>query len=297
MINSDVVSTFAKSLAARGKLPATVESYARDAQGFIEYLNTHRIGLKQVTPDFLVAYQDYLTHDRQEHSNSVRRSIIGIRQFFRHLADAKVITMTPLDAMVIPPRDDSLSPCLTPEDIESLIHAAGEGLPLFKAARDTAILSLLCFDGVKANELIALTWGDLIQTNHTWSLRLPGSRERSVILSETSKSYLEDYEIHMQTLIREPRAAIVRLPMFIAYRGRDSIHFHASMTRHGLKFILYELGTKAGLTKLNSEQLRHFAIQQLILSGKSPEEIMAQLGLRRLGNIAKHFAKARQQNP
>jgi hypothetical protein len=63
------------------------------------------------------------------------------------------------------------------------------------------------------------------------------------------------------------------------------------MTRHGLKFILYELGDKAGLSKLNTEQLRHFAVTYLIGLGRTPEEIMAHLGLRRIGNIAKHLAR------
>jgi hypothetical protein len=63
------------------------------------------------------------------------------------------------------------------------------------------------------------------------------------------------------------------------------------MTRHGLKFILYELGDKAGLAKLNTEQLRHFAVSYLIAEGRTAEEIMLHLGLRRLGNVAKHLAR------
>jgi hypothetical protein len=62
------------------------------------------------------------------------------------------------------------------------------------------------------------------------------------------------------------------------------------MTRHGLKFIVYELGDKVGAKSLNTEQLRHFAVTHLISQGMAPDEIMAHLGLRRLGNIAKHLA-------
>ena len=62
------------------------------------------------------------------------------------------------------------------------------------------------------------------------------------------------------------------------------------MTRHGLKFILYEWGEKAGTKHLNTELLRHFAVTHLLREGRSPEEIMQHLGLRRMGNIAKHIA-------
>jgi hypothetical protein len=63
------------------------------------------------------------------------------------------------------------------------------------------------------------------------------------------------------------------------------------MTRHGLKFVMYELGEKIGISKLNSELLRHHAIRHQLASGKSPEDLMGHLGLRRLGNIARHNAK------
>ena len=62
------------------------------------------------------------------------------------------------------------------------------------------------------------------------------------------------------------------------------------MTRHGLKFVMYELGDKIGVSALNSELLRHHAIRHQLALGKTPEELMGHLGLRRLGNIARHNA-------
>ena len=55
--------------------------------------------------------------------------------------------------------------------------------------------------------------------------------------------------------------------------------------------MLYELGSQAQIKKLNSELLRHYAIHYHILLGRTPEEIMKHFGLKRLGNIAKHFTK------
>ena len=80
--------------------------------------------------------------------------------------------------------------------------------------------------------------------------------------------------------------------MFIAFKGRDASFPLPNMTRHGLKFIIYELGEKIGMASLNTEQLRHFAVSHLISLGYAPDQIMAHLGLRRLGNIAKHLAAA-----
>ncbi len=81
--------------------------------------------------------------------------------------------------------------------------------------------------------------------------------------------------------------------MFISFKGRDAATPFPNMTRHGIKFIFYELAQKAKLPTLNTELLRHFAVAHLIKSGQTPDQIMKHLGLRRLGNIAKHIAKAK----
>ena len=80
-----------------------------------------------------------------------------------------------------------------------------------------------------------------------------------------------------------------KIQMFCAFKGRDSALQLPSMTRHGLKFALYEIGDKVGIDKLNSETLRHHAVCYLLEKGKTTAEIMEHLGLKRPGNIAKHF--------
>ena len=54
------VQQFAKSLAERGKQPATVESYGRDASRFMNYIDSMKLPLGQVEPENLIAYQKYL---------------------------------------------------------------------------------------------------------------------------------------------------------------------------------------------------------------------------------------------
>jgi hypothetical protein len=80
--------------------------------------------------------------------------------------------------------------------------------------------------------------------------------------------------------------------MFCAFKGREAATPLATMTRHGLKFMLYEIGQSCGIAKLNTEQLRHHAVQFQLAQGKSMEEIMVHLGLRRPGNISKHLHKS-----
>lgn len=285
------VDRFAESLRSRGKQPATVESYCRDAHRFLEYLGKYKMAAAQVEPETLLAFQEFLRSDCEERDNSVRRTVIGIRQFYRFLNETHAIKGTPFDMVPIPVRDDRLPQGLNPDDVESLLRMALSGRPECKASRDAAMVSLLAHEGIKANELISLKWSDYLQERERGSLRIVGPRARVVPLCNESNELMQTYRRLFATIKHPTIVNSTEKRIFIAFKGREAASPLPVMTRHGLKFILYELGDKSGLSKLNTEQLRHYAVSYLISLGRSPEEIMLHLGLRRMGNIAKHVVK------
>lgn len=282
---------FAENLKSRGKQPSTVESYTRDAGNFLEFMQEKKLRIGELSPDVLVAYEHYLRYDREGRTNSVRRALIGIRQYFRFLVDRKVIIESPFDAVPLPARDEGLPEQLDDEDIAALVEAAAAGSPPIKAARDRAIVALLAFEGIKASELITLVWSDLILDDQSLThgtLSIGGTRGRTIVLGAEACEALEAYRSLFRQLAARRPGSVSR--MFISFKGRDSAIATATMTRHGLKFVMYELGEKIGVSGLNSELLRHHAIRYQLALGKSQEDLMAHLGLRRPGNIARHNA-------
>jgi integrase/recombinase XerD len=307
-VDHNTLDRFAESLRLRGKQPATVESYCRDAQRFLDYLGKNSVDAERVEAETLLAYQEFLRGGEGEKENSVRRTVIGIRQFYRFLSDARAIKATPFDLVPIPSRDERLPKSLSEEDVETLITVAMSGRPEFKAMRDAAIVSLLAHEGIKANELISLRWRDYLSSRDDEasatqnagdgapgqaSLRVGGTRARAIFLSRETQSWLDTYRARYDAIMHPVVREATDKRMFIAFKGRDAASPLPEMTRHGLKFILYELGEKAGLKHLNTELLRHFAVNYLIGIGRSPEEIMHHLGLRRMGNISKHLARSK----
>jgi integrase/recombinase XerD len=283
---------FPENLKSRGKQPSTVESYSRDASRFLEFMQEKKLRLANLEPDILVEYENYLRNECDGRTNSVRRSMIGVRQFFRFLVDKKVLRESPFDAVPLPARDEDLPDQLDDEDVAMLIEAAAASSPPIKAARDRAIVTLLAYEGLKASELIHLVWTDIMLDDNlaAWgSLSIPGDKGRTIILGPESATALDAY----RTLFREwsaKRPGVISR-MFISFKGRESAVSVPTMTRHGLKFVMYELGEKIGVSGLNSELLRHHAIRHQLALGKSPEDLMGHLGLRRLGNIARHNAR------
>lgn len=280
---------FAVSLRSRGKLPSTVESYVRDAQRFVSYTMKYKLQLKDAEPETMLAFQEFLRHELGEKENSVRRTVIGVRQFYRYLTSEQQLGGTPFDIVPIPHRDERLPKALKPEQIDLLVRAAAQAAPAIKGARDVAMVLLLVYEGLKANELIELRWVDLLDDGSTMSLSVSGSRARAITLSAPCRESLLRYkDLHAQITHK----AITQAPdkrVLVAFKGRVGLSPLPTMTRHGLKFVLYELGEKTQIPHLNTELLRHYAVTHLIGLGRSPEEIMHHLGLRRLGNIAKHL--------
>jgi site-specific recombinase XerD len=272
------IEAFGKALRRHGRLDATVESYCRDAAQFLAFLQQNRLPIGNVAPETLLQFAEWLQYEKLERRNSIRRSMIGVRQFFRYLSEASAIVGTPFDEVPIPSRDDTLGWRLDDEEVDLIFEAADAGHPAIKRLRDKALLCLLAFEGVKTSELIALTWGDFDDRETSALLRIGGARARLIALHQSTAQALRDYEqLHGDGT------------MFLAFKGRESNLTLPNMTRHGLKFILYEIGNRIGLQGLNAEKLRHYAIDFQLALGKTPEQLQHHLGLRRPGLVGRHL--------
>jgi site-specific recombinase XerD len=290
-LSQDSVKSFADSLRLRGRQPATVESYCRDAAGFVDFLERKDIRLGDIEPQTLIDYQDHLKFDGMGKENSVRRAVIGIRQFFRFIVEKENIGNSPLDDVPIPVRFEGLPESLLTEDLDLLFDYALHTVPQIKSTRDGAILALLGLEGLKAGEVINLRWSDFLDENHGGSLKISGPKSRVIRLSSETTIMISMYKDSYKSFMNVEPGSLFKNRMFIAFRGRDAAIPIPKITRHGLKFMLYELGEKSGLHNLNTEILRHHATSYLLEQGKSPDEIMAHFGLKRIGNIAKHMAR------
>lgn len=293
--SDDILKRFAANLRAKDRQAATVESYTRDATEFLRYLDTFNMPLKAVEPETLLAFRDHLI-TAKDRENSVRRKIIGVRQFFRFLAFEKVISDSPFDAMPLPERDESLKIPIIPGQIESALK--GMRATNLKSARDIAILRLLAFEGIKAHELIEFQTNDYVHSKDKGSLFVPGVKSRSIYLAlETTEAmgvYREYFEGWLAT--RKPSQQVPFRFLFVSFKGKDGSLVLPKMTRHGLKFLLYELGERFKIPHINTENLRHYAIEHQLANGWDAEQIMQHLGLRRLGNIGKHIARRKQDS-
>lgn len=284
--NANLIHDFGSYLTDQGKGTATVGAYKRDVKLFSTYLSHLGISLLNADLGLLKNFKDDLLQDKPEKNNSIRRNIIGIRQFYRYLFDSQKITSNPFDQFEIPKREEKLDRVLKPEEVENLMNIIKESGNEFKKMRDLSILYLLAFEGVKTSELVELKWSDFLYAKALGSLKITGPKPRIIQLRPTSADVLVEYRNKYRQSMPYNEAGA---RMFIGFSGRDVLTPSPKISRHGIKHFLYELGEKADYSHLNSEMLRHFAISYHLNLGFTNEEIMAHFGFKRLGNIAKHI--------
>ncbi len=290
----ELISGFGHFLKIIGKKEATVQSYCQDLTQFLEFLAENNLSLASTDNKTLSHYRTSLwERNSGGKQNSFRRSVIAIRQFYRWHANSNPEKFASADCLVIPERIEALPPKLLDRDIDSLLKATERSSPL-KATRDRAILMLLCFEGVKVSELISLEWKHLLLHPNESTLTIPGERGRLLILNKQTSQILDEYQKSVATY--EPTIP-KHYRMLLGFKGRDLAVLAPHVTRHGLKFMLYELGQACQIPHLNSEMLRHHAIQYQLERGLEPEKIMKHLGLKRMGNIAKHHRLCTKHAP
>lgn len=272
-----------------GRKKATISSYSSDVRGFLTYLSGTFSSYEEIDSSHLLDYQDYLKNSVQAMDNSIRRKILALRQFFRFLKDRSEVSETPFDRIPIPVRIDDLPELLHFEKITKLLFRTHPQLENIKAQRDLAILYLIAIEGLKTSEIIQLKWDQVKKFRSKYILSIGGTRKRIVYLAESTEKNLCNY---LELYLTNPK--LEQIPkkdrnVFISFKGSSEGLISPKMTRHGLKFLLYEIGEKFGIPFLNAEMLRHFCIRYNLEHGLSPEDIMNKFGLKRLGIISRHF--------
>ena len=288
-IDHSSIELFKQHLAQRGRQPATVESYARDCSSFLDFLHETGVNAGDIAPDVFLEFQEHLG-SRGIRGNSVRRTVIGVRQFFRFLQDRYQWDRSPLDDAPIPEREDSFSNRVSDDVFVALIQSAHTSSPDIKRYRDVAILMLLGIEGLKVHEMIALDWKDFMYSTTHGILTIHGDRSRSINLESDTSEALRT----LRQISEEARPSLTNAAskIMLGFKGSTASVVIPNLTRHGVKFALYELGNQIKLPQLNSEELRHHAMGHKVAIGFSPEQLMNHLGLRTIGKTAAHFAAA-----
>ncbi len=189
--DATLIESFLEMMAAEaGAAANTLAAYRRDLEGASETLGG-RLG--EADADILrVLGEAWLPLAR----SSVARKSSALRRFFGFLADERIRTDDPSDALPRPGAARTLPKVLGHQDVDRLFAEVERRLGIARSPanlRLAALIELLYGSGLRATELVSLP-RHLVRPEQPYAiLRGKGGRERLVPISDRARAAVAEY--------------------------------------------------------------------------------------------------------
>ncbi len=175
----DLVDRFQRLLRAQERSPCTVKQYGHIARTFLTFAHKP---LDEVTLKDLESFREYLVLQRHYSKNSLYTTVRGLTCLFRSFG------LSVADQLEPPRRPERLPRYLSEEETHRLFDAVKEN------ARDTAIVHVLAFAGLRVGELCHLLLEDIEFERNILHVRSgKGDKDREVVLEDRTRAAIDRY--------------------------------------------------------------------------------------------------------
>ena len=260
----------------KGSSKNTTEAYKNDLNGFANFVtknleidNIDDLEISQINKKTIEDYVKWL-NSREYSRATVARKIAALKSFVNFLIETGDFTKSPILDIESPKTIKSLPKPLLAKEVDAILTAAKENSSI-EGYRDSAMLSLMYWTGLRVSELIALNIDNLYLSENEPYLRCygKGDRERTIPIPDQALESLKYY-------LREIRHNFVRnnseLGVFVNMRGER-------LTRQGYWLILKAYVKKAGIkSNVTPHTLRHSYATHLLRGGASIRAVQELLG-------------------
>ena len=264
----DFINSFINHiLVEKGLSKNTVESYSRDLNRFLDFLEKKGIPPLEAQANQLI---DFLSDLREKglSARSYTRCLTSIRMFYKYLLTKKLITSTPTANIEIPGFFKKLPSVLSFNEVERLLDAPDISNAV--GIRDKAMLEVMYATGVRVSELVSLKTNDInLQVGYITAFG-KGSKQRMIPMGESAMLWVKRYidnARHVLAKNRNPEA------LFVSKRGD-------MMTRQCFWMIIKKYAVIAGIDRKKAKPhiLRHSFATHLLEGGADLRAVQTMLG-------------------
>ncbi len=244
----------------------TVESYERDIQKLISYLEDAHIKPEDAKlehlRDFLVEIGEIGINERSQ-----ARLISGIKSFYRFQIYKDKITQDPTELLEAPKIGLRLPEVLSIDEIEQIISAIDLSKP--EGQRNRAIIEVLYGSGLRVSELINLKISNIYFDENYMLIEGKGSKQRLVPLSEEAVQQIGYWRLDRNRLdIAKGNEDF----LFLNRRG-------SKLSRAMIFTIIKDLTVISGIKKnVSPHTFRHSFATHLLENGANLRAIQQLLG-------------------
>lgn len=248
----------------RGVSEHTVLGYERDVRRYLTALSP--------TAATHAAREDVEAHVRRlrrsgHAATTVARSLSAIRTFHRFLVGEGITTENPAARIPVAKKWQRLPKSLPVHDVLRLLDAPRGGGPL--VLRDRALLELAYATGLRASEVVGLTFTSIATSDRFVRVVGKGGRERLVPYGDAAANVLATYLDQARSdLAKGKRSDVV----FLNHHGRP-------LSRVGFWLILKRHARAVGLERqVHPHVLRHSFATHLLQGGADLRVVQELLG-------------------
>jgi len=254
--NEALLAQFEEHLVRMQLSPLTVVNYVADLRTFVRW-GVECLGagfaLAALGSDTIRAYRSHLLEEKQSAAATVNRRLKTLRKFCAFGVQAGLMAANPADGIELVPNEGAaaLAASLSGQQVEELLRAAASEQPSL-ARRDTAILMLLLYSGLRLNELVELRLDDVQFDYPGTHLVVKGGRPgelRKVPLEGEVRHALCEYLSVRPTIDREGH-------LFLSREGRP-------LSARSVQRMVNVRARAAGLEGLSPQALRHVYINSV----------------------------------
>jgi integrase/recombinase XerD len=245
----------------------TIESYRRDLQRYIKFLEETKIGpVDSITAEHITDFMA-LRSRRELAANTIARNLSSIRRFHGFLVMEGYSNSNPAGVLEPPRQWRKLPTVLSHDEMEKLVTQPAGDNPL--SMRDKAILEFLYATGVRISELIGIKTKDLLAEVELVRVLGKGRKERIIPIGQKALTSVQKYlEDGRPTLAKEYSEDV----LFLNSRGRP-------FSRMGLWKVLRKYVILAGIRKrVSPHTIRHSFATHLLEGGADLRAVQEMLG-------------------
>ncbi|MCB1214848.1 MAG: tyrosine recombinase XerC [Deltaproteobacteria bacterium] len=253
--------------------PLTLKAYAFNLleleifikKSFGNYVQGHQVVWKDLPSLVLRSYLSSLFSRLK--ARSLARRVGSLRSFYNYLSRQGLVDQNIAREIPYPKTPQDLPRYLEIEEAAYLLDKPLE--ESFEAKRDRAMWELFYSSGLRASELVALTFSQVDLKEALLRVKGKGSKERLVPIGTKAVEAIKDYLTFRSQVPIQPGYENF---IFLGKRGR---RIHASVLARQLKKDLVQAGLAA---KVTPHGLRHSFATHLLQSGADLRGIQELLG-------------------
>ena len=187
-------------IAQRAMSPHTVASYRDTLMLFLDFAHIHlgktptELALSDIEPDLIIAFLDYLEHERHNSVRSRNLRLTALRAFLKFAARRDVASLHVIEHALGVPMKRFERPVLGFLSEAEMRAVIGERGCTWTSQRDHLLLAMLYNTGARVSELIGVRVSDVVlDTSPSVHLRGKGRKQRTVPLWNSTVAEIRDW--------------------------------------------------------------------------------------------------------